>query len=312
MTKADRIRKMLTLISDYPGVYSIMSLARKFGVDRSTIHRDIKGLDPRYTVKLRRGKLSLVSTVDLYRIDLNREELLILYLGMRLLSRWQDRYNHHTAAVLQKISQKVENQPNIRELISRTAKNFDEKALVVEKTLMKNLELINQAWFQFKKVNLTYKSRSQGQEETFVFSTWLMEPYLTGHSIHVIGLVEGQKKPRVLKLERIKKVELTNESYEPPADLDPDKLFQNSWGVWLSDQKPQTVSLLFDTEVAERVQENRWHPSEKVKVQKDGTVIWSARISELREMVNWILGWGKHCQVIEPEELKRMVQEERG
>lgn len=290
----------------------MQSLAKKFNVDRSTIHRDIQGLSPSYNIKFRRGKLSLVSTFDLYRLDLNRNELLILYLGMRLLSRWQDRYNHHTSSVLHKISQRVENQPTIRDLIAKTAKYADQKTVVMEKTLLKNLELLNQAWFHYHKVFIRYISRSLGQEEKFLFSTWFMEPYLAGHSIHVIGLVEGQTKPRVLKLERIKSVELLGHTYELPQDLDPDEIFKNSWGVWVSDQKPQKVQLWFDAEVAERVQENRWHPSEKVKAQKDGTVIWSAKISEPREMVNWILGWGRHCQVLEPEELKKLVREERG
>jgi predicted DNA-binding transcriptional regulator YafY len=52
------------------------------------------------------------------------------------------------------------------------------------------------------------------------------------------------------------------------------------------------------------VRETRWHPTEQVSVNDDGSLLWCALIAEPREMMPWVRGWGADVEVMEPIELK--------
>jgi len=56
-----------------------------------------------------------------------------------------------------------------------------------------------------------------------------------------------------------------------------------------------------------RVKETRWHRSEQLEEQLDGSVIWRARVAEPQEMVPWIRGWGADVEVLAPPELREMM-----
>ena len=65
--------------------------------------------------------------------------------------------------------------------------------------------------------------------------------------------------------------------------------------------------LRFSPTVAGRVQETRWHPSERVAVDADGRLTWEARVSGTLEIRSWILGWGAEVEVLGPPELRAEI-----
>jgi len=117
---------------------------------------------------------------------------------------------------------------------------------------------------------------------------------------------------RTFKLERIQRIELITppRPYQIPADFDPRDLLADAWGIWYTEAEPVEVVLRFHPRVAHRVRETRWHRSEQVEEQPDGSVIWRARVAEPQEMVPWIRGWGADVEVLEPLELREMLMGE--
>ncbi|MBU0704653.1 MAG: CRISPR-associated helicase Cas3', partial [Chloroflexi bacterium] len=66
----------------------------------------------------------------------------------------------------------------------------------------------------------------------------------------------------------------------------------------------------FHPRVAHRVRETRWHRSEQVEEQPDGSLIWRAQVAEPQEMLPWIRGWGADVEVVEPPDLREKLMEE--
>jgi predicted DNA-binding transcriptional regulator YafY len=62
--------------------------------------------------------------------------------------------------------------------------------------------------------------------------------------------------------------------------------------------------------VATRVAETRWHPSQVLEQEPDGSLLWRARVSGVLEIRSWILGWGPAATVLEPAELRAWVAEQ--
>ena len=140
------------------------------------------------------------------------------------------------------------------------------------------------------------------------FAPYFIEPYAVGQTTHVIGWREPPGAVRTFKVERIQRIELTARSYAIPDDFDPRELLAEAWGIWYTEAEPVEVVLRFHPRVAGRVRETRWHRSEQIEEQADGSLLWRARVAELQEMLPWVRGWGADVEVVEPEELRDTLQ----
>lgn len=69
------------------------------------------------------------------------------------------------------------------------------------------------------------------------------------------------------------------------------------------------VSLRVRPPLASVVRETRWHPSQVLVQQEDGSVILAARVPDLDEVARWVLASAPWAQVLEPEPLARRVRE---
>jgi len=69
-----------------------------------------------------------------------------------------------------------------------------------------------------------------------------------------------------------------------------------------------TVALLLDTQGGRSVQEEQ--PDEKMRFEElpDGRVRATLTVGITTEMVRWILGWGPHCLVEVPADLRNRVR----
>ena len=82
----------------------------------------------------------------------------------------------------------------------------------------------------------------------------------------------------------------------------------SSFGVF---QGPLTkVEIWFSPEVAGYVKEKVWHESQKIHEEKDGSVVFEAVVAGTKEIRFWVMGWGSHAEVLEPEALRDQIRAE--
>jgi predicted DNA-binding transcriptional regulator YafY len=96
---------------------------------------------------------------------------------------------------------------------------------------------------------------------------------------------------------------LSPETFEPPEAGLVEDMFARAWDI-IADQQPVEVVLRFAPKVAARVQEARWHPSQRVTVEADGSLLWRATIAGTIEVRLWALQWGDDVEVIAPVSLR--------
>ncbi len=101
-------------------------------------------------------------------------------------------------------------------------------------------------------------------------------------------------------------------SFEMPKDFDPEKLLANTFGRFVLSDKVQMIKLLFDKEMAPWVLERQWSPKQKTVARKNGDVELSFPAAGLFEVFRWVLSWGHYAKVLEPKELREMVENEAG
>jgi predicted DNA-binding transcriptional regulator YafY len=107
---------------------------------------------------------------------------------------------------------------------------------------------------------------------------------------------------RVFALDRIKMLHQTKKDFEVPEDFDVEEFVRPSFGIF---QGPSTrVKIRFSPEVAGYVKESIWHESQKITDEKDGSILFEAEVAGTDEIRFWVMGWGSHAEVLEPEALR--------
>ena len=75
----------------------------------------------------------------------------------------------------------------------------------------------------------------------------------------------------------------------------------------ISEGKYYNVHLHFTPKVAGNVAEVKWHRSQRVEWNDDGSIEFYVRVDGLGEIIWWILGYGDQVKVIAPAILAKRV-----
>ena len=163
------------------------------------------------------------------------------------------------------------------------------------------VEQLNQGIDDRCEVFLTYQSLRSTEPTTYP-----VHPYgLTFHrgSLYLVGWAPDYRQIRHWKLDRMERAEVTQVRFTRPADFNLAKHFQGSFGVYEGGGDVE-VKVRFSPEVARYVSESTWHPSQQLRGHKDGSLTAQFRLDGTREVKAWILSFGRHAEVLEPEELR--------
>lgn len=125
---------------------------------------------------------------------------------------------------------------------------------------------------------------------------------------YLIGKPNDGEDIKSYRVARFKALRMTETEALVPPDFNINAFLGNAWGVYRG-EPTFDVEVLFTPDAAPLVVETVWHHSQKVKKQKDGSVILSFRVDGLSEIVHWVLGWSGRAKVIEPRELRALVVE---
>jgi predicted DNA-binding transcriptional regulator YafY len=156
-------------------------------------------------------------------------------------------------------------------------------------------------------VFLTYQSLRSTEPTTYP-----IHPYgLTFHrgSLYLVGYAPDREQIRHWKLDRAEKAEVTQVRFNRPSDFDLEDHFKNSLGVY-EGGGDVCVTVWFSAEVARYVTESMWHLSQVLTAQKDGSLIAEFQLDGTREIKAWVLSFGRHAEVLGPEELRAEMGEE--
>jgi predicted DNA-binding transcriptional regulator YafY len=155
---------------------------------------------------------------------------------------------------------------------------------------------------------MTYRAMRDGAETRRRVSPYRLL-FFEG-AFYLIGYCGLRHDVRVFALDRIQRLDLTDEPFQPPAEVILDDFLKPSFGVYLG--PPTSVRVRFTPKVAGYLTEKTWHASQKFQPQADGSVIFEAEVAGTEEIKRWILTWGAQAVVLEPpalrEELGREAQ----
>jgi predicted DNA-binding transcriptional regulator YafY len=169
------------------------------------------------------------------------------------------------------------------------------------------IDLISQAIDKRRTAQMRYFSASRdgtGRRE--------VDPYFlrfASGGLYLIGHCHLRKEVRMFAVERIRSIALTDHPYQMPLDFKVDEYVQDALGIMRSGKRIE-VELLFSKKAAAWVKDKSWHPSQEIKLLKDGRLKMILKVADNDELVGWVLSFGSQVKVGRPEALRQKVKEE--
>lgn len=155
------------------------------------------------------------------------------------------------------------------------------------------------------KLCFTYASFARSRAENKI----VLQPYFLKRykqRWYVIGFQEKRKEIRTYALDRIKEMQLIQETFEKPGTVTLEQLFGNIVGVTTSQADVQTVKLKVTPTQAKYFRALPLHPSQTEMVHDDYS-IFTYQLKLNYELAHEILALGDAVKVLEPPALKAMV-----
>jgi predicted DNA-binding transcriptional regulator YafY len=168
------------------------------------------------------------------------------------------------------------------------------------------IDRLTQAIDKHRTIQMRYYSASRGRmtrREVDPYRLW----FASG-GLYLVGHCHLRKDVRMFAVERIRSVTLTDHPYQMPLGFDLEAYVQDALTVMRGPRVE--VELLFNKENAAWVKDRVWHPSQRLIPLRGGRLRMTLTVADTRELVGWVLSFGSGVRVIEPESLRKAVQQE--
>ncbi|MEM1022957.1 MAG: WYL domain-containing protein [Myxococcota bacterium] len=317
-TQAVRMFQMVEVIRAKRFGVRYQELAEHFAVDQRTVKRDLDALqaaglpiererdeDNHVRVRLDEpGSTKLKLTIPECYALLATRRLFEVFEGTPLRKDVTSIFNKVVASLPRQQKMNVE---DIGERIAFVPddghKNYEGKTELI-------VTLMNCA-LEDRELAFRYRSLgTQAREKSGVLRPYAIVLYRYG--LYAVGARSYRRDwtdlaVRIYAVERFTEVVARSVSFERPSDFSLDQLFRGAFGLHAGGQETE-VELLFSPEVASYVTARSYQPDQRSVLQDDGWVRLSFWVTDLTEVVPFVLRWGRHCEVLKPAALQDEVR----
>jgi proteasome accessory factor B len=285
---------------------SAADLARQVGVSKRTIYRDLEIMDQDAGIAIwgDRGRWGLDADTFLPPLGLTLPEAMAFFLSARLLAKATDELDTEIISAFTKLAAIL---PDVlAEQLQETVDSFAHTP--ADESFTRVLRTLTQAVAGRRIVHIRYEAgvydASKGVRDVRIHP-YAIEPSAHTRALYLIGHDEERDARRTFKVERIRSVSLTPETF-PPHEPSVVAELREAWDI-IGNEEAVLVAIRFSPEVATRVAETRWHRGQVLEPQPDGSLLWRARVPGVLEIRSWVLAWGRDAEVLEPADLRDWV-----
>lgn len=305
MNKTDR---MLAIVLELQGKgrQRAEDLAATFETSKRTIYRDIQALCEAGVplVSTPGHGYTLMQGYFLPPLSFTTEEATMLLLGSDYMAQ---NFDAQYRAAAQSASRKIEGvlperlRDDVRYL--QQSIHFVVPAPPGGEVEREKLQKLRRAILECTTICFRYHTRYvQGDRSSQ--NTREADPYglvYFANVWHLVAHCHLRQGRRVFRLARIETLELLDRTFQRPAD------FQMTQPR--EEDRKQVVRVLCDQEIARWVRETQPYATTALEETDDGLLI-TLHVRQESEIRQWLLGWGCHVRVLEPESLREQMRVE--
>lgn len=303
MAKYDRLLFILNLLRSRRNL-NAAKIAEECGVTERTIYRDIIAISEANIPIYYDNGYKYASDNFLPPLNISVDEYLTLTAALESSPLAE---LGHSKRILKAVKTKIEAvlSQNVKKEKSRAASAANVR---IRSTARINVEdkfyaSVEEGIRRNRVLHLKYAAIESGVKERDV------EPYFMifiERAFYFVAYCRLRKGLRTFRLDRIEGITVTDETFVPRENIDPEGYFKNSWGVFGGD--PVRVEILFEGKAARVILSGKHHQNEIVEKLNSGKVRYIVEISGTYEIMRWIVGFGGEAKVVKPAFLARDIK----
>ena len=326
MNRTDRLLAIILELQG-KGRQRAEDLAETFETSKRTIYRDVQALGEAGVpiVSIPGRGYSLMKGYFLPPLSFTTDEATMLLLGSDLMAQSFDaQYRSAALGASRKIEgvlpEKLrEEVRSLQDSIRFVTTNAMEQPGETEKLLQLRRAILQRSTIRFRYFTRHPSSTAEAEGDPGISihhhtslaptaptqSTREADPYGLVHFLnawHVIAYCHLRQGLRNFRLDRIDDLVLLPKTFQRPANF---KMGESQSGQ----RKSVLVRALFDKEVVRWVRESRSYYITSEEETPDGLLV-TLQPHQESEVLQWLLGWGSHVRVLEPETLCQQITEE--
>lgn len=151
-----------------------------------------------------------------------------------------------------------------------------------------------------RRCKVSYRPRASDKERQYT-----VEPYwfrVFDGLVYLEARVPPQRRPATFVGHLIREAAVLDETFTRPKNVR-----RTGFGVF--DGKSEQVEVVFDAVIAPYIAERQWHPTQKLQWRRDGSLVFTARLSGMHEFTGWVMSWGGRAVLTQPPAWRREVLE---
>lgn len=139
-----------------------------------------------------------------------------------------------------------------------------------------------------------------------IYSTRKIDPYHLKNykgDWYLIAYCHKKNDIRIFALSRIKDLKLMDYNFKINESFNIDDIMKSSFGIYF-DKRKWKIKIKFSSYQSRWIKEKVWHKSQKIRENKDGSIILSMTLNNIEEIKRWIMQYGKEAVVLSPKQLR--------
>lgn len=296
--KLFRLIRILNLIQESKSV-NTSDLSAEFNISRRTAQRDIVRLGaagfPIVEDEVKKGVYSFCPGYSLKGLQVSDAEVSLLVSLCDMAGQMGGEFSEAYKTIFAKVMNTRDWESPFYMMMPRAAKDLENTAF---------LKPAEAAISAHKRVRILHENAQNELKE------YVLEPlkliYNEGYW-YLLLRFPGQTWIITNRLDRIRKLEVLEESFQPPKRLQ--KMLQETQSIWFNERRDKVVRIRVSAEAAPYFTTRKHFPLQKtVKRHQDGSLVLEAKLCHFMEALTVIYRWIPHLTVISPKELRDTVK----
>lgn len=304
-----------------PGGAAMDELAEELEVDRRTAYRiretleelnfplyeDSPGQDGRKRFRFEESYLKKLPNLSIPELNFSLSEIIALYFirGNNRTFRGTDIERNIDAAfskldafMPEGLANRLEKVKTLFVSSAKFTKDYRDKEEIIES--------LTDAVFRQKTCMVEYHSFYDDKMKGFKFDP--LRFFERDGGLYLFVRTTSFGNIRVLAVERINTLTVTDAAFDYPGDFDPDARLEEAFSIIYDE--PLEFRIRFSGEVARYIKERCWAKEQIIIDKEDGTIELSMKTSGWVDVKKWVLSFGAEAIVIEPESMRLELKDE--
>ena len=294
---------LLRLLADANQPYTVKQLSDQLGASKATIDRDLATLERDFAVVEESvGKQKKAYRIDhkiraLEAITFGTTELLAMYAAHSALAGLSGTPLHEDLrAVMTKIRGFLSPRHNGGlDALSRVFVTHTRGHINYEPQREQIDELVD-AIARRRVCELMYHAASKGTTRRHRARPLRLVWHRS--ALYLLACLGEHQRITTLAVHRIRELVVTEEVFASPR-VDIEEHASKAFGIFVSDQE-EDVEVVFDAEIAWKIEERTFHPSETKERRPDRNLSYRLRSSAQWEIIPWVQSFGMFAELVAP------------